>query len=120
MPLALTRSPGQAILFSGCTVRRVEVLRVWRYHVELDVDGKPTELLAGKDLRVAPDVLLQLADISGRQARIGITAPPSVEILREELQQRHTVRRDATGDYTCSCGAAWDYQDGVEHPWPMT
>lgn len=116
MPLALTRSHGQAILLTGSVTARIEVGCVYRYHIDLKIDGKHHELRAGTDLRPLPDVLLQLSDVSGRQARIAIAAPPSVHVLREELQQRHTVSRDASGDYRCSCGLAWDYADGVEHP----
>ena len=158
MPLALTRSPGQAVLFTGALDMRLEVLRVYRYHVELAVDGRIEELRAGTDLHVTPELMLQLSDINGRQARIAFTAPDDVQIMREELVKgaagwvprlhtappvdisvripdedlvaagykpgtvlrvqptRHTVRRDATGDYTCSCGATWDYRDGAEHP----
>jgi sRNA-binding carbon storage regulator CsrA len=116
MPLALTRSPGQAVLFTGAVKLRLEVLEVYRYHVVLQIGEQIQELRAGRDLHVTPELMLQLSGISGRHARIAITAPPSVHVLREELQQRHTVRRDATGDYLCSCGAAWDYRDGVEHP----
>lgn len=116
MPLALTRSPGQAILFTGAVTLRLEVLSAYRYHIVLQIGEVQRELRAGTPLHVTPEVRLDLADISGRQARIGITAPPSVEILREELQQRHTVRRGRTGDYECSCGRTWDYRDGVDHP----
>lgn len=135
MALALTRSPGQAVLFTGAVTSRLEVLSVYRYHVVLDVDGKRVDLRAGAPLTMVglgecppltasaqqvadatPVIRLDLADINGRQARIAITAPPSVHVLREELQLRHSVRRGRTGDYECSCGATWDYRDGVEHP----
>lgn len=144
MPLALTRSPGQAILFTGAVTLRLEVRAVYRYHIDFTLDGERHELRAGTDLHVAPGLMLQLSDINGRQARIAIDAPDTVHVLREELAKggtgwvpripdedlvaagyepgtvlpklRHTVRRDATGDYTCSCGATWDYRDGVEHP----
>lgn len=29
---------------------------------------------------------------------------------------RHTTRRTGSGDYTCSCGATWDYDEGVQCP----
>lgn len=28
----------------------------------------------------------------------------------------HTVRRTGSGDYACSCGQTWDYDEGVECP----
>lgn len=116
MPLSLTRSAGQVILLTGAATARVRVREVCRYHVVITVDEQPLELRAGARLKVAPEVYFDLSGVNGRQARIAITAPPSVHVLREELQQRHTVRRGRTGDYECSCGATWDYRDGVEHP----
>lgn len=123
-------SPGQAVVLSGAITSRIEVVNVYRYHVDLLVDGKLHQLRAGTPLSFAPlpdtarigpaaavpMITLDLADINGRQARIAFTAPADVQIMREELQQRHTVRRGRSGDYECTCGATWDYRDGVEHP----
>lgn len=136
MALALTRSPGQAVVLSGAITSRIEVGSVYRYHVDLLVDGKLHQLRAGTPLSFVqppkaapvdpvaavkspeewPSVTLDLANINGRQAQIAFTAPADVQIMREELQQRHTVRRGRSGDYECTCGATWDYRDGVEHP----
>ncbi len=44
-------------------------------------------------LRIGEDIAVTVLGIKGNQVRIGITAPSSVNILREEL-----VRRDAAGE----------------------
>ena len=42
----------------------------------------------GEALMIGPDVTVRVLCIKGTQVRIGITAPKTVHVLREELQER--------------------------------
>ena len=39
-------------------------------------------------LRIGPDVRVRIINVSGRQVRLGIEAPPEVQVVREELYDR--------------------------------
>lgn len=42
----------------------------------------------GEKIHVGDGVVITVLDIGGRRARIGIEAPPEIEVLREEVRQR--------------------------------
>jgi carbon storage regulator len=42
----------------------------------------------GERLRIGPDVAIVVLDVRGREVRLGVTAPASVPIHREELYLR--------------------------------
>lgn len=42
----------------------------------------------GEKIHVGDGVVITVLDIGGRRARIGIDAPPEVEVLRDEVRQR--------------------------------
>jgi carbon storage regulator len=44
-------------------------------------------------VRLGPDITVEVLEIDGAKVRLGLTAPPSVLILRQEL-----VGRDGLGD----------------------
>lgn len=43
---------------------------------------------AGQEVRIGADIVVQVTSIRGRKVRLGFTAPPGVEIRREELPPR--------------------------------
>lgn len=43
---------------------------------------------AGETIRINDDISVTVLSVSGQQARLGITAPESVEVHREEIYQR--------------------------------
>lgn len=42
----------------------------------------------GETVAIGDDVKVQVVDVKGRQVRLGITAPPSCAVHREEVFQR--------------------------------
>jgi carbon storage regulator len=50
----------------------------------------------GETLRIGDDVSLTVLAIHGNQVRIGITAPKTVPVHREEIYQRIEEERKAT------------------------
>jgi len=42
----------------------------------------------GEILRINDDISIQVLAINGQQAKIGIAAPPNVNVHREEIYQR--------------------------------
>jgi carbon storage regulator CsrA len=53
----------------------------------------------GEALRIDSEVAVTILSIQGQQARIGIKAPASVEVHREEIFQRIQSERSATGQH---------------------
>lgn len=43
---------------------------------------------AGETIRINDDISITVLGVSGQQVRIGVTAPASVEVHREEIYQR--------------------------------
>ncbi len=41
----------------------------------------------GESIRIGPDILCQVMEISGKRVRIGIQAPAEIKIMRQELYQ---------------------------------
>ena len=41
----------------------------------------------GESIRIGPDVICQVMEISGKRVRIGIQAPDTIKIMRQELYQ---------------------------------
>ena len=42
----------------------------------------------GENLRIGDDVVVTVLGVRGNQVRLGITAPPDVEVHREEIFER--------------------------------
>ena len=43
---------------------------------------------AGEKIFIGDDIVVTILDISGRQVRLGIEAPRSIEVDREEIRER--------------------------------
>ncbi|MGB9712545.1 MAG: carbon storage regulator CsrA [Dissulfurimicrobium sp.] len=43
---------------------------------------------AGEKIRIGAEIEVTVLDVNGRQVRIGISAPPGLSILREEVFRR--------------------------------
>lgn len=52
---------------------------------------------AGETLRIDSEIAVSILSIQGQQARIGIQAPQSVEVHREEVFQRIQAEQAASG-----------------------
>jgi carbon storage regulator len=44
----------------------------------------------GERIRIGPDIELVILEVRGREIRVGVTAPASVTVHREELYQKIT------------------------------
>lgn len=53
----------------------------------------------GEALRIDSEVAVTILGIQGQQARVGIKAPASVEVHREEIFQRIQAERSTTGQH---------------------
>ncbi len=56
-----------------------------------------------ESLRIGPNVRIRVITVSGRQVRLGIEAPPEVQVVREELYDRvaeanRAAASEETGD----------------------
>jgi carbon storage regulator len=62
---------------------------------------------AGERLRIGPDVELVVLEVRGREVRLGLSAPASVAIHREEIYQRiQRANREAALEHPGLAGAA--------------
>jgi carbon storage regulator len=52
----------------------------------------------GQRILIGPDIIIEIREFHGNQVRIGIVAPKSINILREELKSR--ANREFTEDYS--------------------
>lgn len=52
----------------------------------------------GERLRIGPDIEVVVLEVRGREARLGITAPPTVPIHREEIYLKLQEAARAGGD----------------------
>jgi carbon storage regulator len=60
----------------------------------------------GERLRIGPDIEVVVLDVRGREVRVGVTAPSSVSIQREELyRQVQDANRAAAQSPTLSDAA---------------
>jgi carbon storage regulator len=50
----------------------------------------------GERVRIGPDIEVVVLEVRGREARLGITAPPSVSIHREEIYLK--IQEAGSGD----------------------
>lgn len=71
----------------------------------------------GETIRIGDDVTVQVLEVRGGQVRLGLAAPASVRIFREELFRaiEHENRRAqlAGGDSLVDAAEAWEeYGDG--------
>ncbi len=71
----------------------------------------------GESIRIGDEVTVQVLEVRGGQVRLGLAAPASVRIFREELfraiedQNRRAQLPD--GDALVDAAAAWEeYEDG--------
>ena len=51
----------------------------------------------GEILRIGKDVSVQVMEVNGSQVRLGVTAPKSVAVHREEVFRRIARRKSANG-----------------------
>jgi len=51
----------------------------------------------GEKILLGDDIVITITAISGQQIRLGITAPPEIPILRNELVVREDQAEPATG-----------------------
>jgi carbon storage regulator len=54
---------------------------------------------AGQNIRIGDQIIISVCRVHGKRARLGITAPPGVSILREELSfeaSDRTVNKNVT------------------------
>ncbi len=49
----------------------------------------------GESIEISGGILLQVVEIRGTHVRLGITAPPTVRILRTELNERAPHGRES-------------------------
>ena len=49
----------------------------------------------GENLRIGTDVMVTILDVKGRQVRVGIDAPRSLPVHREEVYERIQKEREA-------------------------
>ena len=49
----------------------------------------------GENLRIGTDVMVTILDVKGRQVRVGIDAPRSLPVHREEVYERIQKERGA-------------------------
>ncbi|NMB74010.1 MAG: carbon storage regulator CsrA [Myxococcales bacterium] len=53
---------------------------------------------SGEQIRIGDDILITVREVRGNQVRLGIEAPRSVHVYREELYQRLAeINREAAG-----------------------
>ena len=52
----------------------------------------------GETIRINDDISVTVLGVSGQQVRLGITAPESVEVHREEIYQRIQAEQQEKGD----------------------
>jgi carbon storage regulator len=56
---------------------------------------------AGENVMIGDDVMITVLEVKGGQVRIGINAPRSVAVYREELYER--IKRAQQSDFSVSC-----------------
>jgi carbon storage regulator len=53
---------------------------------------------SGEQIRIGDDILITVREVRGNQVRLGIEAPRSVHVYREELYQKLAeINREAAG-----------------------
>ena len=52
----------------------------------------------GETIRINDDISVTVLSVSGQQVRLGITAPESVEVHREEIYQRSQAEQQEKGE----------------------
>ena len=53
----------------------------------------------GESIIINDDILVKIVDVQGGQVRVGIDAPSSVDIYREEIYDRiHSTLKKVAGD----------------------
>lgn len=83
--LVLTRNKGQRVVVGGTML--IEVRDMRRRAALIEVDGRPYAMHERQTIAVG-DISVTLLGVNGRQARIGVEAPKSVSVHREEVQER--------------------------------
>ena len=63
----------------------------------------------GQTLRIGPDVTVTVREIRGKQVRLAISAPDSVQIFRSELEEERTPAENR------NAGPAPEAGEGVSH-----
>jgi carbon storage regulator len=58
----------------------------------------------GESIRIGDDVSISVLRIKGNQVRIGVDAPKSLAVRRDELEQRDAAAIDAAGTPTTDAG----------------
>jgi len=53
---------------------------------------------SGETIRINDDISVTVLSVSGQQVRLGITAPESVEVHREEIYQRIQAEQQEKGE----------------------
>lgn len=51
----------------------------------------------GETIRIGDDVVVTVLGVKGNQVRVGVDAPRTVEVHREEIFERIAAERDASG-----------------------
>lgn len=85
--LILTRKPGESIIIGGRLA--VTIRKIGMGHVMVSLgDRHPFMLVHGQHVEIMDGVAIRLNAIKGNQAAIGVRAPRSVSVNREEIEER--------------------------------
>lgn len=88
--LILTRTPGQTIQIGELATIELVAETSGKLALHLDIQGRQCVYPAFKDLTITEiaNVVVRVLGIKGRQARLGIDAPPEIHITRPEMKNR--------------------------------